>query len=129
VTQCFIFSPKTANFRSVATTKKFLEKKSGAKCIKRGFLLEKVCETRHILRRKKVTSRHIQTISFWRSPEQSEILKKICSFAIISDDGTRGIALRFGFVSNGRTEEHLSAACIQVLLLFLLLCSHTHTHT
>jgi hypothetical protein len=28
---------------------------------------------------KKVTGRHIQTISFWRSPEQSGILKNICS--------------------------------------------------
>lgn len=49
----YFFLPQNGEFSQRSENRIFLEKKSGAKCIKRGFLLEKVCKTCHILRRKK----------------------------------------------------------------------------
>ncbi len=48
--------PQNGEFSERSDNRIFYRKKSGAKFITRGFLLEKVCKTRHILRRKKKKS-------------------------------------------------------------------------
>jgi len=48
--------PQNGEFSERSDNRIFYRKKSGAKFITRGFLLEKVCKTRHILRRKRKKS-------------------------------------------------------------------------